>query len=117
MQLKREKDMRTWDLDVLLNNLLAQKRKQLYFDCTTDIPVRREPEYKKKLRRTLPTLSTVPALISHRTHDTLHTRHTVKRENELGGYDGDGTTALRTTSVVLARSYSFHLTDRLVQAP
>lgn len=63
-QLKREKDMRTWDLDVLLNNLLAQKRKQLYFDCTTDIPVRREPEYKKKLR--------------------------LKRENELGGYDGDG---------------------------
>jgi hypothetical protein len=52
VQLKREKDMRTWDLDVLLNNLLAQKRKQLYFDCTTDIPVRREPEYKKKLRRT-----------------------------------------------------------------
>jgi len=75
VQLKREKDMRTWDLDVLLNNLLAQKRKQLYFDCTTDIPVRREPEYKKKLRRTLPTLSTVPALISHR-----HTRHSEKGE-------------------------------------
>lgn len=38
-------------MDALMNNLLAQKKKQHYFDCTTDIPVRREPLYKKKMRR------------------------------------------------------------------
>jgi hypothetical protein len=68
VQLKRERDMRAWDLDMQMNNLLAQKRKQHYFDCHSDIPVRREPEYKKKLRRTIsvpPSLS-VARLLTHR---------------------------------------------------
>jgi hypothetical protein len=50
-QLRREKVVsRPWDLDFVINNLQAQKRKQFYFDRLSEIATRREPDYKKKLR-------------------------------------------------------------------